>query len=247
MDVAVVETASFEAGGAAALVAFPGLGQVGTLAGSYLVDALRLKPVGYVDSDEFPPVAIVERGAVVQPVQVFAGGKVGARLVVVLSELPVAPEHIRPLVQAILGWAARKGIRRLAAVEGVSVEAEPAGSGPLDLWAISSEPAANRALRKAGVALAEAGVVAGVTGTLLSLAARHGVEVVGVMARAQGEEPSVHSASAVVELVAKLFSLPLDHHRLRRDVEAFDRHVVELARRRRLRGDPPPSPATDFV
>ena len=38
---------------------FPGLGLVGTISASYLIEKLKMEPLGYITSDQFPPLAAV--------------------------------------------------------------------------------------------------------------------------------------------------------------------------------------------
>ena len=38
---------------------FPGLGLVGTISASYLIEKLKMEPLGYITGDQFPPLAAV--------------------------------------------------------------------------------------------------------------------------------------------------------------------------------------------
>ena len=38
---------------------FPGLGLVGTISASYLIEKLKMEPLGYIISEKFPPIAAV--------------------------------------------------------------------------------------------------------------------------------------------------------------------------------------------
>lgn len=42
------------------LIGLPDVGLVGTIAVSYLIDKLKMKEIGYIDSSRFPPLIIIK-------------------------------------------------------------------------------------------------------------------------------------------------------------------------------------------
>jgi predicted ATP-grasp superfamily ATP-dependent carboligase len=234
------------------LVAFPAEGFAATLAAAYLVDEFRLRQVGVLDCEAVPSVAIVERGKVVPPIRLLVGrdkGKAAARhpLAVFLSEVPLPEESFRAVAAAILEWCVGNRVATVIAMESVATPGDPGEAPSSRLWGVANHPGFTARLGKAGLPLAQEGVVGGVTGSLLTQALDAPLAVVGLVETSRGAEPGIRGASALVEFLAKFLRLPVRLDRLHRETERFQKHLKEVEQRR-FAADDPSEPATrDFI
>ena len=235
-----------------AIVAFPSNGYAATLAAAYLADVLGLEAIGSLEGDAIPAVAVIEAGQVVEPVRILAAKprarKAKAkRLVLFLAELPLDADTHRAVAAAILSWCVARRMRTLIALEGTAPDAG-AGEQAIRLWGTSTHAGMNAALEKAGLAIAEEGLVAGLTGSLLALGLGAPMQVVGLVENSRGPEPDVAGAAVFVEFLARYLDLPVDISRLRRDTAQFRKHLLELERHRRAMEEAAAAPdEQDFV
>lgn len=236
-EACIVESRPVEARGGAAIVAFPGRGLAATLAAAYLAEALKMQAVGRLDGSALPSVAIVEAGEVVHPVRLLLAparkGAKAAPVVLVLSELPLDDEAVRPVAAAILEWCKAKGIQTIVSSESVALEEQDDPFEAIQLWGVSNRPALNKRLAKAKLPVAKEGVVAGVTGALLDQGLDSGLDVVALVAVGQGMEPDVRTASTLVGFLARFLGLPVKMDKLKREADRFERHLRDIERRRR--------------
>ena len=79
--------------------AFPGVGLVGPMAGSYLIEKLKMEQIGQIDSDLFPPIASIHNGMPLFPARIYKHEKF--KLVLVMSEF-VIPSSV-PMLPALKG------------------------------------------------------------------------------------------------------------------------------------------------
>src|SRR5574344_916767 len=86
---------------AVAIIGFPSLGLVSSIATGFLARELKLELIGAISSPSFPPYAIIQNGRPMPPVRFYGGkrsckdtnGLDGDDLVIVTSEFVPKPEQ----------------------------------------------------------------------------------------------------------------------------------------------------------
>src|SRR3990172_9876089 len=94
--------------GATVIDGFPSVGLVSSIVANYLINALQLVQIGIMDSTFFPTVALVREGRPMNPVRIYAGGKMDVeedRLVVFISEFQPPPNLIKGIAATVLDSA----------------------------------------------------------------------------------------------------------------------------------------------
>ena len=67
--------------GASVLIGFPGSGLVGTIALQYMVDQLEFEQIGTMTSKFFPPLAMMNKGVINDPVRIYIKNDIAAIVV----------------------------------------------------------------------------------------------------------------------------------------------------------------------
>jgi uncharacterized protein len=197
--------------GSMLVVGFPTHGLVGSVAVSYLVHSLDMKPVAYMTSDSFPPTVVMEDGIVVAPVRFYASRMVCGvngkceQLVVALSDIQPAPELLNQIGATILDWAQRRKVSLVVAVEGQPVQ-DPVGS-EVRVVAMANR-AASAILDRYSFERAS-GVVTGFAGALLLSSVGRRLPVLCLVAQAHREYPDARAAARVLETINPLVPLLL--------------------------------------
>jgi uncharacterized protein (TIGR00161 family) len=215
--------------GAHVIAAFPSVGLVATIVATHVVEALDLEQVGVMDSERFPTLSVVENGAPLNPVRIYAraGGPV-----VFLSEFQPSPELVRPMSEAIISWAIKHKCGSLITPEGLVMDGDSEPSGIM--FAAGSSQAMRDVAEAAGAQMFPEGIVAGVTGVLLNLGLRDQFPVLALLSEAQQGEPDGRSAACVVECLSRILGVDMDPETLLGEAQDFDDKVDNATRRRRL-------------
>ncbi|HLY76284.1 MAG TPA: PAC2 family protein [Thermoplasmata archaeon] len=214
--------------GAVLLSCFPSAGLAPTVAGHYILQALKLPRIGTLTSEDFPPLAVIMGGRVNPPVRAY-GSK---DLILVLSEFPLPPLLINPLATAILGLAAQLKVGRILGLEGVlphPVDVEEASTAPSEemVWYAGSGSSDQLPpeYKTAGVRTMGDGVIGGVSGALLveGLPAKIPVGALLVSATDAGY-PDHRAAAKLIEVVDQLLPhVKIDTRPLRTQAELIER------------------------
>ncbi len=218
MVVKIVETAPFDLEKPILIEGFPGLGLVGTIAATYLVDKLKMEPLGYLASEKFPPIAAIHNNIPLHPARVYKSKKYN--LVVLFSEFVIPLNTIYPLSEEIYRWAAEKGISEIISLGGIVIKGEQD-----EVFGIASTPELVKKLDDAGVKMIREGATTGVNGVLLAECASHGFPAISLLAEAKQNYMDPKGAALVIEVLKKIIGLELDTSALLKESEELEKKM----------------------
>src|SRR5512136_3103296 len=75
----------------AVLMGFPGSGLVGTIALQYMVDQLEFEQIGSMTSKFFPPLAMMNKGVINDPVRLYTKKSGKYNITAIVADIPIAP------------------------------------------------------------------------------------------------------------------------------------------------------------
>ncbi len=209
-DIKIINRKEFDMKGAVLIEGFPSVGMVSTIVSNYLIKILKLDYVGSVSSRHFYPTAIVTDSIPMPPLRIYAGkpmcedGNICSKVVVLTSEFPPPTELMKPLVDNIIEWSDKVGIKQIISVEGIvntkasTVDGVPDNNDGNTYGVASSN--ASREILKGLKSLTplENGVITGISGVLLYEAERLGGDVICLLADAHSDYPDARAAARLI-------------------------------------------------
>ena len=199
-DLQVHEFKDVDLTGATIIDGFPSVGLVSTITANYLIDVLELEQIGIMDSKFFPTVSIVRNGVPLYPVRIYAGKGV----CIFISEFQPAPKLIRPIAETILAFAKRKGASTIISPEGLVLDSEGENPEEVAVYALGSTQETRDLLAKHKIEQFGNGIITGVSGVLLNLGKKEGVNAISILAEANPNYPDARAAAKVIEAIDKL-------------------------------------------
>lgn len=241
-------TAPTLAPGATILTSFPSAGLATTVAGHYIVRALKLARIARFESTEMPPIAVIQNGIVHPPIRVYGRSD----FALVLSEFPPTPAQAVALARTLLQEATARRARWLLALEGVAPHPAGADDAPEDLemkvWSIAVPPGSpmTQLLVTAGAESLEEGVLGGVSGSLLVQALGRPLPVGVLLATAHATEefPDHRAGAALIETLDRVLpELKIDTGPLRAQAEEIEKALRAVMKSHPGHGASPSAPA----
>jgi uncharacterized protein len=190
------------------LVSFPTTGLVGTLAAGYMVRQLKLKRVGTFSSDRFVPTAVINEGVPSPPVRMFgtkrdcAPDELCNEIIVIMTELPIPIDMIKPMSDAILNWCKSKNTNIIVTLEGANAQLQP--DQEPNVYAVATTTKAKELIKKHEIEPLSEGMVGGVSGTLLYEGEAQGKDVLCLLSEANFQLPGAMGAAKLVEIVSRM-------------------------------------------
>lgn len=199
-DLQVHEFEEVDLRGATIIDGFPSVGLVSTITANYLIDVLELQQIGIMDSKFFPTVSIVRNGTPLYPVRIYAGKGV----CIFISEFQPAPKLIRPIAETILAFAKKKGASTIISPEGLVLDNEQDENEEVQVYALGSTQETRDLLAKHDIQQFGNGIITGVSGVLLNLGKKEGINAISILAEANPNYPDARAAAKVIEAIDKL-------------------------------------------
>lgn len=244
--------------GAVLLSSFPSAGLATTVAGHYMIRALKLPRVGRFESPEISPIAVVQGGEVHPTIRVYGRTNLG----LVLSEFPPTPAQANAIARTVLKTAEERKVRWIVCLEGVvphpASEDEDANHASRDdlaaeqVWVAFSRktPEIVDAFSAAKALALEEGVIGGVSGALLvqGIGRQIPVAVLLVSARAAEGLPDHRAGALLIETLDRLLpELRIDTGPLRKQAEQIEKMLRVAMKARPSVSEPDEeSPATSM-
>jgi uncharacterized protein len=201
---------------------FPGLGLVGTISASYLVEKLKMEPLGYITGDAFPPLAAVHGSRPLFPARMYYSEKFD--LVVFVSEFVIPISAVNELSDRIYEFAKKNKVKRIISLGGITIKGEQD-----TVYSIASLPKLSDELSKMeGVQLIKEGATTGVTGVLLARGAVEGYPVISLLAESHEGYMDPKAAAMVLEVLRKMLKVGLDTSALENEAAKIDNRVKDM-------------------
>ncbi len=201
---------------------FPGLGLVGTISASYLVEKLKMEPLGYITGDQFPPLAAVHNYRPLFPARMYYSQK--HDLIVFVSEFVIPIGAVNELADKMYDFAKRMKVDRIVSLGGITIKGEQD-----EVFAIASLPSLGSSLGKIkSVKLIKEGATTGVTGVLLARGAVEEYPVISLLAESQEGYMDPKAAAMVLEVLNGLLGIKIDTSALEEEAKAIDDKVKNV-------------------
>ncbi len=215
--------------GGALMTAFPSVGMVGSIAGSYIAESLKMERIAYVLSEDIPPAALVQEGVPAYPFRVLGHNK----LSLMTSEFQIPLVLAGNLAKAILDWTGPNGYDVIVGLEGLMSGQDVSGEQKdVRVFGVGTTPEARGLLEQAGIAQFKMGMITGVSGALLSEGERTGRNVICLLVEANAMYPDARGAAKLVESLTKLLpSVKIDLKELYEEAARIEENVKATVER----------------
>jgi len=201
----LIEIRSFknlDLSGGVVIEAFPSVGLVSAVTGTYIISSLKLDQIAAMDSAWFPPVSVIYARKPKFPARIYASGH--HKIAVCLSEFTMPAYLDRPIAKSILSWANEQRCSLVISLCGIPVPEENMKRGGVALLGVGSTDQARQVLEDNGISQLDLGVVPGITGALLNEGKWNGANVIALIVEAHSELPDARAAALMVEAIDML-------------------------------------------
>lgn len=202
----------------------PGVGLVGGIAASFMVDKLGMELAGYVESRFLPPVALLREGVTQHPFRIYSKDGV----VVLYSDVPIAPAMVYDLSKRIVEWASRIKAKQVITLAGIpSPLKEPA------VYGVATSKDMIEYLKSQDVEILQEGVISGMPGQVLLDCAQVGLPALCLLAQTPGMNPDPRGAAELIKVLNRMHGFNIDVEPLIQEAEAIEAKLEELAKQTR--------------
>jgi|TARA_B100002003_G_C14094175_1_gene526280 uncharacterized protein len=200
---------------------FPGFGLVGTIAGEFLLEHLKVEQIGKIIFNEMLAMVAIHENKIVEPLGIFYNKKYN---IVILHAITASTGHEWDIAEALI-----KLSEDLKAKEVISLEGVGSGDGDKNanrVFYYSNNDKINSKFKKISIDPLKEGIIIGVTGAILLRSEK--VPVSCIFAETQTNMPDSKAAARVIETLDKYLGLKVDTKPLLLQAEKFEGKLKNL-------------------
>ncbi len=213
------------------IAGFPGPGLVGSMSVSYIIEQAKMHQIGYIDSDFIVPGVIYIGGKLRHPFRIYANDEGTA--CVLVCDAPVILSGIRSVLNAVVVWAKKNGVREIMVLEGMA--APGVSERNRNPWILSNDGQLDdhsylSRMKDSKVEASPPAFISGVSGGLLAACLSNTIPCTALLIPSITGIPDPEGAAILIEKTNELANNPfrIDVRQLRTEAEALKRHLQEL-------------------
>ena len=206
---------------------FPGVGLVGPMSISYIIDKLQMDYVGYLDGTDFPPLISIHKGQPMPPVRVYSSSS--NKIVTIFAEFAMPLEMVKEVSETVYAFVKKNDISIIYSIGGIPMGI-PSGSGSQkkSVFGICSKKQLEAQVVKAGMTPIQEGVSTGIGAMLLLKSTVEGLDNINVMVSVQPGLVDPVYAETAVTCLNKLMKLDIDVSELDKEAKLVEAKVREI-------------------
>lgn len=198
----------------------PGVGLIGNIIGWLLVEDLKMKEIGYIESKYFPPLAVLYKGVAIHPFRIYEG----EGIVLFLSDFIVPPNVVYDMTGAIVDWMDKNNSKELITFNSMVVREKSQATA-----AAGNTEEATKRLEDMGLPILPFGNINGLSGTLLTQCASKNIPASCLFAEILNPYPDPRAAAGVVDVLNKMLDTSIDPEPLLQEAQEIESRLKKLA------------------
>ena len=200
----------------------PELGLIGNILGWLLVEELKMKQIGYIDSKDFPPLAVLYKGIAIHPFRIYSSDGI----VLFLSDFIIPPAVSYDMSNAIVDWMEKNNSKELITFNSMVVMEKSDSVAA----AANSEDSLKR-LGDLDLPILPFGNVNGLSGSLLTRTATRDIPASCLFAEVLNQYPDPRAAASLVNVLNKMLNIEVNAEPLLKEADEIEDRLKELANR----------------
>ena len=200
----------------------PELGLIGNILGWLLVEELKMKQIGYIDSKDFPPLAVLYKGIAIHPFRIYSSDGI----VLFLSDFIIPPTVSYDKSNAIVDWMEKNNSKELITFNSMVVMEKSDSVAA----AANSEDSLKR-LGDLDLPILPFGNVNGLSGSLLTRTATRDIPASCLFAEVLNQYPDPRAAASLVNVLNKMLNIEVNAEPLLKEADEIEDRLKELANR----------------
>ncbi len=211
---------------------FPGIGLVGPMAISYMIDKLKMEYCGYVDSDKFPPMISIHEGKAMPPVRLYSSDKI--KVVIVFAEFAIPISMVYELTQKLYEFIKDNELTEIISINGMptsSASLEETGISNDKVYSIASSKKLAQDAAKAGMIPIAEGVATGVSALLLLNAVSSQIDDINILVPVNQNIIDPKYAELAIQAINKILNLKIDITELDKESKEVEAKIKDLIKK----------------
>ncbi len=211
------------------LEGFPGAGLVGPMSISYMINKLKMKYIGYIEGDNFPPLVSIHNSMPMPLIRIYVSDE--QKIATAFAEFAIPIELVKELSNVLFGFIKDSGISRIYSIGGIPQSQQAALGEQQKPFGVASNVALAKDMAKANVQQIVEGVSTGVGAMLLIRSTLDGFDDINLMVQVQQNVVDPIYAITAIDTLRKMMGLKIDTADLDKEAKIIEAKIRDLTSR----------------
>lgn len=216
---------------------FPGIGLVGNISCQHIIEELKMKYMGSIDSRYFPPLAVLFNGMVYMPVRIYESAK--DEIVVIISDIPIHPTASYDISKVLIDWMQAINARNVVSIAGIAT-----ATGQRRVFGGATNDELLEMI-KDKTEIFQVGTISGISGSIMTECFLRGLPAVSLLGETPGPNPDPRAAVEVINVLNKIYGMSIKTEKLLSQAEQIELELSKLAEQVKTT-EAPPIPKKEF-
>lgn len=198
----------------------PDVGLMGNIMGWLMVEELKMEEIGYMDSEFFPPLAVIRNGLSLKPSRVYKKNDI----VLFLSDFSIPQPIMYDMTKSMVDWMEKNNTKKFFTFNSILTQKKTG-----TILAIANNDNSMEKLKRYNLEPLFAGSLNGLSGTLLTQAAEKNIPGICILAETLNNYPDPRAAASIVDVFNEILDINIDNTQLLKEAELIEARLKKLA------------------
>ena len=207
------------------IIGFTGVGLVGTIVVNELIQQLKMKQIGYVLSEDLPPITLFYEGILQHPFRIYYSKEYN--IIVSICEVPFNPGSYIDLSRTLMDWALHNKIQDVIVLQGMADESYQLSDKKPPIYAAAEKEILDKILTQ-GVIRPPSGVLLGAEAAMLNECLNNQLNGAVFLTPANPKYPNPEGAGVILEKLGEIYKFPIKLDALLKQSAEIKKKLSEL-------------------
>ncbi len=222
------------------LEGFPGIGLVGAMSISYIIEKLEFESIGYVESDKFPPLMSIHEGNPMPSIRVYATSKY--KLATIFSEFSIPIEVTYELADALIEFIKNQKISKIISIAGIPTlkhgqneddDNDKNKKDNAEIYLVSSKKELKENIENKEIKPVEEGISSGINALLMLKAMENKIDDINILIPINPTIIDPKYAENAIHGINKLLNLNINTDELDKEAKEVESRIKTLIKKSR--------------
>jgi uncharacterized protein len=207
------------------ILGFAGTGMIGTIVANELIRQLDMSQIGYVLSEELPPITVFYDGIIKHPFRIYHSDEYN--IIVSVCEVPFLPGQYGDLARTLMSWALKIGVKEVVCLQGLADNNVLFRDEPYDVYGAGEKGIMDR-YKDYDIKKPPKGLIMGPEAAILNECMNDRLEGMILLTPANPQIPGPEGAAAILDKLGQIYKLPIKLDLLSEQAKEIKQNLMEL-------------------
>lgn len=207
------------------IIGFTGVGMIGIIVANELIEQLEMKQIGYVLSEDLPPITLFYDGLLKHPFRIYYSNEYN--IIVAICEVPFNPGSYIDLSRTLMDWSLHHNIEDVICLQGMADESTVIREEKAPVYAAAEKEILDKILTQ-GVLRPPRGLIIGAEAAMLNECLNNQLNGAVFLTPANPQFPAPGGSAIILEKISEIYKFPIKLDSLLKQGNEIKQKLLEL-------------------